>query len=496
MTLPRLKKIALFAILAGVVAIPLLRNRTAVQDPLVLDDVSRLNRTRVGEVLRLHSEEDLVGAVRRARELGIKVSIAGKKHSQGGHAFFRDSMHLDMTAFDKVIAFDESEKTIRVQSGVTWKQIQDHVNPHGLAVAVMQSSNIFTVGGSLSANAHGRDPRYGPIIETVRSFRLLKADGQIVNASRTENEELFALVIGGFGLFGVILDAELDLIENCVYEKQTVLLDYREYPSYVEKEIKGKSAVGLHFARLSIDPSSLLSDGYSVTYTQTAQRPDGIFDLAEESHIGRDKFFFGLSRNRDWAKGLRWYSQQNWVDVPGDVEIVSRNNVMRPPIQFLAYDSEHDTDILQEYFIPVAQFVSFVDRLRAIVEDEQVNLLSVTLRYVPQNNEAFLNYARSDCFAVVLYINQELSADGMNEAARRTQRLVDAAHQCDGTFYLVYQRYPSPQQLRSVYPRFDAFLERKRFYDAQELFMNRFYDQYCDGVSLANSTIGQVGDEQ
>jgi hypothetical protein len=473
------KKYWLPAIIVGVLAVTIFYPRHPDQDPLVLDDVSRLNQTRVSEILRPRTEEELQQAIRRAKQLGLKVSISGKRHSQGGHAFYHNAMHLDMTAFNKVIALNESEKTIRVQSGVTWKQIQEFVNPYGLAVAVMQSSNIFTVGGSLSANVHGRDPRYGPVIETVRSFRLLNADGQVINVSRTENAELFSLAIGGFGLFGVILDAELELTENSVYRKQTVSLDYQEYPTYFENQVKGRREVGIHFGRLSIDSESLLRDGYAVTFTETGERPEDVFRLAKESHVSRDKFFFGLSRKGDWGKGIRWRSQQNWVDVPGEVEIVARNNVMRPPIQFLDYDSVDDTDILQEYFVPVANFVSFIDSLRQIVEEEKVNLLSVTLRFVPSNEEAFLTYARTDCFAVVLYINQERSADGINEASRWTRRMVDAVHQCDGTFYLVYQLYPIATQLRAVYPRFDQFLERKRFYDQDALFMNRFYDHYA-----------------
>ncbi len=477
------KKHGLLALVVGLIATAVYYPRHDNQDPLILDDVSRLNQTRVSEILRPRSEEELKQALDRARQLGRKVSIAGKTHSQGGHAFYHDAVHLDMTAFNKVIELRRLEKTIRVQSGATWKQVQDHVNSHGLAVAVMQSSNIFTVGGSLSANAHGRDPRYGPVIETVRSFRLLKADGEVVNVSRSENAELFSLAIGGFGLFGVILDVELELTENSVYEKQTVAINYREYPAYFESHVKNRPDVGIHFGRLSIDPDSRLSDGYAVSYTETGERPESVFQLAKEHHISRDKFVFGLSRTQEWGKGLRWRSQQNWVDVPGEAEIIARNNVMRPPIQFLDYDSADDTDILQEYFVPPAGFVEFIDKLRRIVEDEEINLLSVTLRFVPANEEAFLNYARSDCLAVVLYINQQRSADGIQKALRWTQKLVDAAHQCDGTYYLVYQRYPSPAQLRMIYPQIDQFLERKRHYDQNELFMNRFYEHYAGSIT-------------
>jgi FAD/FMN-containing dehydrogenase len=97
------------------------------------------------------------------------VSIAGKKHSQGGQTSITGGIVLDMTAFNHILHLDQNTKVITVESGVTWGQIQDYVNPYGLAVEVQQSSNIFTVGGSLGVNAHGRDPRFGPVIETVRA---------------------------------------------------------------------------------------------------------------------------------------------------------------------------------------------------------------------------------------------------------------------------------------------------------------------------------------
>ena len=181
---------------------------------LLIHDVSRLFPAHVKEIVQGQEEEALIAAVKMARDKDLKISIAGSKHSQGGHAFYKDSVWLDMSAYNEILALDENEKTITVQSGTTWKQIQDFINPYGLSIKVMQSSNIFTVGGSLSSNVHGRDPKYGTIIETVDSFRLLTADGTIKEVSRTENEELFPLVIGGYGLFGVILDVTLQLTDD------------------------------------------------------------------------------------------------------------------------------------------------------------------------------------------------------------------------------------------------------------------------------------------
>jgi FAD/FMN-containing dehydrogenase len=75
-----------------------------------------------------------------------------------------------------------------------------------LAITTKQEFDIFTVGGSVAANVHGKSVDYGPLIESIQTLRLLRADGEIVSVSRAENADLFRAVIGGYGLFGVVVD--------------------------------------------------------------------------------------------------------------------------------------------------------------------------------------------------------------------------------------------------------------------------------------------------
>jgi FAD/FMN-containing dehydrogenase len=323
----------------------------------------------------------------------------------------------------------------------------------------MQSSNIFTVGGSLSVNAHGRDPNYGPIIQTVRSFRLLLADGNIVSASRTERPELFRLVIGGFGLFGVILDVDLSLTENIIFRKSTELLGYKTYPEYFAKTVKGRPAVGLHYARLSSAREGFLEELYATTYT--ADQPTGkdlsaLDQLDEDEPVVMPRLFFGWARHADWGKRLNWYMLKTFVDAPGKKEWISRNNAMRP----------------------VGRFVEFVDGTRELFRRHGVNLLNVTLRYVPANQEAFLSYARRDSFAFVFYINQGLSPQGIAAAQSWTRELVDLCLHQGGTYFLPYQLYPTSEQLRRSYPDASAFFAKKREYDPDSRFMSKFYAWY------------------
>jgi hypothetical protein len=155
---------------------------------------------------------------------------------------------------------------------------------------------------------------------------------------------------------------------------------------------------------------------------------------------------------------------------------------MRPPLaplEFLDYRSRRDTDIIQEYYVPVEAFVPFMDRFRAILLADEVNVLSSTVRYVTPNATPVLAYApHRPAFAVIQMSNVPLSAEGQARAAAVTGRLVDAALEHGGTYYLTYQLYPTPEQLHRAYPRARHAFERKRFYDPGEIFSNQFYERY------------------
>ena len=85
----------------------------------------------------------------------------------------------------------------------------------------MQSNHDFGVAATFSVNAHGWPVPYGPFGSTVRSLRLMLADGTVVTCSRTENQELFQLAMGGYGLFGIILELEVDMVENLLLRPPT-----------------------------------------------------------------------------------------------------------------------------------------------------------------------------------------------------------------------------------------------------------------------------------
>ncbi len=183
---------------------------------LRLYDASHLNSSIVGEIRSPKTVAEIIKIVRYAKSTNKKISLSGIRHSMGGQALGLNTLHLDMTQMDAV-RYNDSDQTVTVGPGATWKQIQTVLSQHNRAVRVMQDSNIFTVGGSLSVNAHGKDPQYGSLIEGVHSLKMVTADGKEILCNKTENKDMFSAVIGGYGLLGIITEVNLLTTQNSTY---------------------------------------------------------------------------------------------------------------------------------------------------------------------------------------------------------------------------------------------------------------------------------------
>ncbi|MCY9698275.1 FAD-binding oxidoreductase [Paenibacillus alginolyticus] len=449
------------------------------QDPFLITDYSRLHPVKVTRIIQGKEEEQLVQLIKEARDKKLTISIAGQRHSQGGHTYYKDGIVVDMKPYNKVLDFNPAAKTIRVQAGATWKDVQDYLNPYALSVKTMQSQNIFTVGGSISINAHGRDIRNGSLIESVQSFRLLMAKGQIKHVSRTENAELFPLALGGYGLFGIIMDVTLKLTDDELYRMNTTAMKVADYSSYFVQNVLANPDIHMHLARISVTPEQPLTEMYAINYTldKTAPLTDHNKLKTSESGVIPSKLLFNLNRSFDWAKNTFWDLQKRYFDTQQG-KLISRNNAMRSESAFMEYHNAGNNDLLQEYFIPIDQFAPFMDGMRTVLQQHNLNLLNITVRYVNKDQEAVLSYAKEDMFALVCLFNVPLSVQEQIKFKQGIQQVLDKVIQHRGTYYLPYVTYPTLAQFHAAYPRYGEFFSQKDKYDPQHLFMNYFYEEY------------------
>jgi hypothetical protein len=457
------------------------RNDIVPTAPGKINDASRLDETSVAKIWKIPAdekaaEEQLAGLLQFARTNHLKVSIAGARHSMGGHVIYPDGIVIDMLPFNRM-ELDGTNLVLHVQAGARWSEVIPFLNKHGLSVEVMQSNDDFSIGGSLSVNCHGWQFNRPPIDCTVLSFRLMLADGTIVKCSRTENQELFSLVLGGYGLFGIILDADLRVVPNEKFQIERLIVPASDYIKTLAENTSGTNDIAMVYGRLRVTTNDFLQEGIINIFHRLPSASPLVTPLGQSKNRELPRVIFRGGVNDDYGKELRWNAEKYFSPVlSGD--IYERNAILYEPSDWFSDHSTNRTDILVECFVPPKQFNPFLAELRKIIPQNHADLLNVTVRDINRDDDSFLRYADKNVISLVMLFSQTRDAQGEANMSKLTQELVAATLRHDGTYYLPYRLHATPEQFNEAYPQAKKFFELKRKYDPDELFQNEFYLKY------------------
>jgi FAD/FMN-containing dehydrogenase len=449
---------------------------------VLLDDASGLDPTSVRGITfagasSAETAERMIPLLRQiARGAEPSVVVSGARHSMGGQSLLRGGWVLDALPMNAVTV-DAAAGTMRVGGGATWKDVIPVLNAAGFAPRVMQSNYDFTVGGSLSVNCHGWHTDSEPIASTVRSLHLLTADAEITTCTPDLNRQLFGLALGGYGLYGIILEAELAVVPNVVYEPKFAVVPTSEYAvAFAERVYAPASRVEMAYGRLSVDPRSFLEEAIIGTYLPVEHTRGDLLPVTPEAHNNLRRAIFRNSVDGGTGKSLRWLLERRLN--PRLAGPVSRNSILSAPASVLANTDPGTVYILHEYFVPQRRLWEFVQVARQIIRHREGNLLNVTVRDVRQDRRSTLAYARQDVFGLVMTFVQDRTSAGEARMRDLTRQLIDAAIDSGGTFYLPYRPHATVEQLQRAYPAWAGAIRAKAHYDPAGLFRNTFYDRY------------------
>jgi FAD/FMN-containing dehydrogenase len=442
--------------------------------PSGAEDASFLN-AGTGELLSPTGLADEVESHLRtilamAREKRLRVSVAGARHSMGGHTRTAKGLQLDLSAL-AAIELEPSGEVVRVQSGARFWQLLRFLDGHGASVGVMQSNSDFSIGGSLSVNCHGWQPNSPPIASTVESLRVMLSDGSVVTASRHQERELFSLVLGGYGLFGLILDARLRVVKNRVLRRTT-----REVPmtEYVSRFAGASTSADLAFGRLAVAPSVLMKRALLTTYEPVPHLQLPALAPTPESKLARALFRGQL--DSDYGHELRWTAER-WLGGEGG-NTATRNQLLSEPVQVFQNRRRERTDILQEYFVPPPRMAEFVTHAARLVGPHLGALLNVTLRNVLADRDSALPYATAERLGLVFLFDIARTEAADARLAALARELIDKALAVGGAYYLPYRLAATQQQFDRAYPMARDVFDKKRRYDSAGLFSNELYERY------------------
>lgn len=427
------------------------------------------------EVARIATPRSTEEVAREVTQWTGKIAVGGGRYSMGGQTAVSMGLHLDMRQMNKLIKIDRSNRVVRVQAGMAWRDLQEALDPLGLAVRTMQSYANFTVGGTVSVNAHGRYVGHGPVANSVRAFQLVLADGSTREASRSVNPDLFSAAIGGYGAIGVITEVELDLDLNARLERTAIQVTLDDYPGYFAQSVTGRSDCVLHNA-------DLLPPHFDTPVALTWYRTDK--QLTEQARLSPRGQVSATHQNAMFVMtevpgGALFYRKFIYPRLRADPAVRWRNfEASRDVAELEPRTRLTSTYVLQEYFIPVRHFAQYTRHMAQVIRKHGAEVLNVSIRHADADPVALMPWAKEEVFSFVVFYKQRTYAEAQTRIGHWTREMIDTALKFDGRYYLPYQLHATQAQFDQAYPEAQQLRAIKRALDPGGKFSNALWGKY------------------
>ncbi len=458
-------------------------------DGVWVNDVhSQLNRTRVLRIERPATAAALQEILREVDRRGEALSIMGARHAMGGQQFGSGTVLIDTSGLAGIIEFDADRGEVEVGGGTLWPDLIDDLleaqsgrdRPWGI-VQKQTGADRLSIGGALAANVHGRGLSYRPIVQDVEAFTLVDARGDLRRCSRTENEDLFRLAIGGYGLFGPIASVRLRLaprrrIERVVEVTDTAGIARR----FADRIAEGYLFGDFQFATAPASESLLRTGVFSCYRPVRDDRPsperqpalsrEEWLEFIRLGHLDREKAFHLYSEYYLQTSGQAYWSDTHQLSTYIDDYHRILGRGLGP--------SARGSEMITEIYVPRDDLAAFMEAARSDFIAHEVDLIYGTVRLIEPEAETFLGWARRPWACIIFNLHTAHDGDGLIKTAADFRRLIDRAREHGGAYYLTYHRWATRDQVIACYPQMPAFLAAKHQYDPRERFQSDWYRHY------------------
>ena len=163
-------------------------------------------------IVRCAGVDDVVTAVRAARDLDLEIGVRCGGHGIAGLAVPDDGLMIDLHGMNTVTV-DPARRRAWVSGGALLGSLDRAAQPHGLATTAGNVSHTGVGGLTLGGGMGWLARQYGLACDNVLGYEVVTADGDVVRANRYEHPDLYWGLRGGGGNFGVVTRFEFQLHE-------------------------------------------------------------------------------------------------------------------------------------------------------------------------------------------------------------------------------------------------------------------------------------------
>ena len=456
--------------------------------PSLNDIHSRLNVCEPALYRRPRSMRELFETLSQARRRGLSVSVAGGRHAMGGQQFLAGGCVIDMRALNRILDFNQDSGLITVESGIIWPELMRGYlslqagQEHQWGIRQKQTgADSLTVGGAIAANIHGRGLDSAPFSCDLESIQVITPAGDTTTCSRRSNPDLFRMVVGGYGMFGIITAATLRLVPRQKVQRVVSLLTLPELMSGFESRINAGYTYGdFQFAT---DPAmpGFLSDGVFSCYQPVDNAnpiPGDQVRLSRRDwqrllylgHVNKRQAFLEFSDFYLRSSGQLYWNDTHQLNIYLDDYHRALDHHLDAKVP--------GTEMITELYVPRERLVTFMIAVREDFLQHDVDLIYGTIRLIKKDEDAFLKWAKDDFACVIFNLHVDHHAEGLDRARTAFCRLIDRAIDFGGSYFLTYHRYADRDQLLRCYPEFPEFLRRKRAWDPEARLSSDWFKHY------------------
>lgn len=330
------------------------------------------------------TEEEICSIVRASSKLRVVA---------GGHSFnaspLTNGTMLSLDHYNRIISVDRTSRVVHVQAGVRLRDLTEHLQPLGLALPVLGSTNAQSIGGLVATDLHGTGRDHGFLSEQILSLRIVDASGEPRTFRR--GSDVFHAAIGALGTCGLVTDVELQCVPAFNLEKSLQIVPRRWVRAHIDQILADNHHVSFYYAG-GVDVHNVRMN----LWNRTDKTPDRALVLKKMSYELLDMlvsgYLLGLSKLLDMADsfatlGLLFFK----ATMDGRITVYPAAPGFSRKLYY------HHDEI--EYGVPYEVHQECLDEVLALLRRKRF-LTIVEVRFTPDTSSALLGpgVGRRTCF--------------------------------------------------------------------------------------------------
>jgi L-gulono-1,4-lactone dehydrogenase len=205
---------------------------------------ARNQRSTAARVARPTSRDEVVEAVRAARDEGLRIKAVGSGHSFTAAAA-TSGVRVELDRLAEVVSVDRERRLVRVAAGAPLYRLNAVLAEHGLALPNLGDIDRQTVSGALATGTHGTGAGYGCLSTFLHGLEIVTAGGEVLRCER--GSDLFAAAAVNLGALGIVTELTLQCTDAFTLRAEERPADLRDTLARLPEEIDGNDHFELYW---------------------------------------------------------------------------------------------------------------------------------------------------------------------------------------------------------------------------------------------------------